>query len=273
MKHIVQFSGGAGSWGAAKLVVHAHGTEDVLLLFADTRMEDEDLYRFLIEAAADIGAPLKILSDGRNPWEIFHWKRFLGNSMVDPCSRILKRELCKKYIEENWAPQECLLYVGIDWTEQHRMKNVHTVWNPYTVKAPLIDNPKYDKQFLLNALQQSKIKMPRLYDMGFPHNNCGGFCIKGGKAHFLHLLKHMPERYAWHEEQEEALRQALGKDVSILREQRGKVKYKLTLRQLRERAQEIEQTEDGMIDWGGCGCMLDTGDPLEELMLQMESDR
>lgn len=53
MKHIIQFSGGAGSWAAAKLVAAQHGTEDMVLLFADTRMEDHDLYRFLVEASSD----------------------------------------------------------------------------------------------------------------------------------------------------------------------------------------------------------------------------
>lgn len=266
MKHIVQFSGGAGSWGAAKLVVQYYGADDTLLLFADTRIEDEDLYRFLIEASADVGAPLKVIADGRNPWEIFTYKRFLGNSRVDPCSRILKRELCYNYIKENWGPEDCRIYVGIDWTEEHRMKNVHTVWAPYQVVAPLCHPPYVEKQTLLDSLQQAGIKLPRLYSMGFPHNNCGGFCIKAGKAHFLNLLDKMPERYKWHEEQEEALRQQLGKDVTILREQKGKQKFNLSLKQLRERAEEIRQTEDGQLDWGGCGCfVVDSLNPLDEL--------
>ena len=54
MKHVVMFSGGAGSWAAAKRVAERHGTADLTLLFTDTLMEDEDLYRFLHEAAAAV---------------------------------------------------------------------------------------------------------------------------------------------------------------------------------------------------------------------------
>lgn len=56
MKHVVMFSGGAGSWAAAKRVAERHGTADLTLLFTDTLMEDEDLYRFLHEAAAAVSS-------------------------------------------------------------------------------------------------------------------------------------------------------------------------------------------------------------------------
>jgi hypothetical protein len=54
MTHVVFFSGGAGSYHAAKRVVERHGPKDVRLLFTDTLIEDADLYRFLCEAAADV---------------------------------------------------------------------------------------------------------------------------------------------------------------------------------------------------------------------------
>ena len=42
MKHIVSFSGGMGSFAEAKSCVDKFGKENVLLVFADTLMEDED---------------------------------------------------------------------------------------------------------------------------------------------------------------------------------------------------------------------------------------
>jgi hypothetical protein len=58
------FSGGVASWAAARRLVDRDGPDGVTLLFTDTRSEDEDLYRFLDEAAADIGVPLVKLADG-----------------------------------------------------------------------------------------------------------------------------------------------------------------------------------------------------------------
>ena len=52
MKHIVSFSGGMGSFAEAKSCVDKYGKENVTLLFADTLMEDEDLYRFKDDCVA-----------------------------------------------------------------------------------------------------------------------------------------------------------------------------------------------------------------------------
>lgn len=47
MKHVVFFSGGACSYCTAKRVIENVGKENVVLLFTDTKIEDEDLYRFI----------------------------------------------------------------------------------------------------------------------------------------------------------------------------------------------------------------------------------
>lgn len=54
MKHVVFFSGGLGSWATAKRVIAEYGTDDVLLLFTDTFIEDKDLYRFIIETSGEM---------------------------------------------------------------------------------------------------------------------------------------------------------------------------------------------------------------------------
>ena len=47
MKHIVSLSGGTSSAVAADRVINRYGRDNVILWFADTNWEDEDLYRFL----------------------------------------------------------------------------------------------------------------------------------------------------------------------------------------------------------------------------------
>lgn len=259
MKHVVMYSGGAGSWATAKRVVSTYGSEDVTLAFADTKMEDEDLYRFLEETAADIGVPVTTVADGRTPWDVFFDERYLGNTRIDPCSKILKRKLLRKWLEENYDVEDTVVYLGIDWSEEHRFIKAKPQWEPWTVRAPMCEEPYVRKEQVMTALRFIGIEPPRLYAMGFPHNNCGGFCIKAGMAHFKLLLEKMPERYAYHEQKEQDLREYLDKDIAVLRdrtktalaENDGKPKP-LTLRDFRERVMsngEIDTTE-----WGGCGC-------------------
>ncbi len=119
-QYVVQFSGGIGSYCAAKRTIAEFGTENTTLLFADTGIEDADLYRFLNEASLFLQIPVTRISEGKTPWQVFHEKRFLGNSRVDPCSRVLKREPLRKYISSHYTPEDTVICLGIDWSEINR---------------------------------------------------------------------------------------------------------------------------------------------------------
>jgi hypothetical protein len=159
MKHVVMFSGGGGSWGAARRVVERHGIDNLTLLFTDTLMEDEDCYRFLVQGAADVlgvDLPTQLvpaihqfpdwtdrpayklfvdglrrefegvlpqlvwLARGGDIWDVFRKERFLGNSSADPCSKLLKRQMADAWLKANCDPADTIVYVGIDKFEEHR---------------------------------------------------------------------------------------------------------------------------------------------------------
>ncbi len=247
------FSGGVGSWAASKRVAEKSGSENLTLLFADTLIEDEDLYRFLGEAAASVGGELVKIAEGRDPWQVFSDERFIGNARVDPCSKLLKRRFLRRWLEDNCEPDNTVVYLGIDWSEIHRFDAAQKHWVPWTCVAPMCDRPLRTKQELLDELRSDGIRPPRLYEMGFPHNNCGGFCIKAGQAHFKLLLEAMPERYAYHERKEQELATRLGRNVAILKDRRGGTTTPLTLAELRRRVECGESVDKH--DWGGCGCV------------------
>lgn len=260
VKHVVTFSSGAGSWAAAKAVAAKHGTDNLYLVFCDVKGdsqeehsgEDEDNYRFLAEATADVGGTFVRVAEGRDVWQVFEDQRFIGNSRVSNCSRTLKQEISRKWLNENCCPCHTVVYVGIDWSESHRLPAIVRNHVPYKVEAPLCDPPYLTKDGILAELKALGIKPPRLYGMGFAHANCGGFCVRAGQGQFKHLLEVMPERYAYHEGKEEAFRQKIGKDVAILRDRRGGKSTPLTLHQLRLRVQQGEEVD--VDDIGGCGC-------------------
>lgn len=252
--HIIMFSGGVCSWAAAKRVVARHGTDGVVLLFADTKMEDEDLYRFIDQAAGNVGVPLVKIADGRTPWEVMQDHHSFAGNRMDFCSKELKRDLLDEWRDKNGTPDKTTIYVGLDWTEQHRVDRVNERCKPWIYKAPMAEPPYITKEQMLAQLKDQGICPPRLYGMGFPHNNCGGFCVKAGQAHFAHLLRTMPDRYRFHEEKEAELRKTVG-DYAILRDRKGGVTKALTLADLRRRIEN--QQEFDMFEWGGCGCAVE----------------
>ena len=204
-EHVVLFSGGIASWAAARRLADAG--ESMTLLFTDTRTEDPDLYRFIDQAAADIGSPLVKIADGRDIWEVFRDERMLGNSRFDPCSRVLKRDLSRRWLAEN-APAATLVF-GYDWTELHRFERSRDRWAPRPVIAPLTDKPYRLRDDWMNDLEDRGIVPPRLYRMGFDHNNCGGGCVKAGQGHFVRLLDRLPDVFATWEAKEQEMRDLL----------------------------------------------------------------
>lgn len=254
MRRIAMFSGGESSWAAAKLDAQRRGLEGLTLLFTDTREEDEDTYRFLDEAAANIGAPLVKIADGRGIWELFRDERMIGNTRADICSRILKRELADRWLTENCDPADTVVLIGYHVSEVDRFDKARARYAAagWACQAPLCEPPYMAATEIGDWARREGLRRQRLYEDGFVHANCGGAWVKGGHAQWRHLLQVRPQLYARHEAEEEALRQHLDKDVSILRDRRGGETHPLTLRQFRERIEAGGQCD--LFDWGGCGC-------------------
>lgn len=300
MSVVAKISGGVGSYSAARRYVDEHGCDDLSLLFTDTLCEDQDAYRFLIAGAANLfGITLPdgfiptiddfprwedrpaykafVLSlaartmsviprfhwiaDGRDPWDVYEHERFLGNSRVDPCSKILKRQLADRWLAGNCDPASTTVIVGIDYEERERMygneargsaglkaRMAERGWN---FEAPLCHAPFLSWIDRKARLKQEGLWLPRLNEAGFAHNNCGGFCCKGGQGHWKLMLRVFPERYAYAERREQEFRSLLG-DVSMLSDRRGGSKKSLTLETLR--ARDLRPDEEA--DMGACGCFF-----------------
>lgn len=205
------------------------------------------------------------LVEGRDPWEIFRDERFLGNSRIDPCSKISKRQTLDAWRDANCDPAHTVFTVGIGPHEAHRFlgdgnKNGlrrRMAEQGWTYEAPLIGSMAGEFG-PFGYLSNAGIERPRLYRRGYMHNNCGGFCIKAGKAHYLNRLRVDPERFAYDAMMERLLAEYLGKPVSILTDRRGGGGKKLmTLAQFA--AETDTQTEfDYEPGDSGCGCMVDT---------------
>lgn len=238
---LVLFSGGIGSFNAACLLQDQG--KKIELLFCDTLMEDPDLYRFIDEASAKLQVPLRRISYGKNVFDLAIEQNFMPNSRVDLCSRILKRDLTQDWLKHR-KHRFSEVAIGIDWTEIHRYEKAKPYWDPMPLIAPLIDNP-IPRNFYL---EKHGIREPDLYRLGFHHNNCGGFCVKGGLKQFKHLLEQKPEYYSWCEEMEERVFDRIGKKHPFLKKN-GKY---ISLREYRIFLQKENSIDEH--DWGGCSC-------------------
>tara|TARA_R110000824_G_scaffold196246_1_gene379384 strand:+ start:13862 stop:14686 length:825 start_codon:yes stop_codon:yes gene_type:complete len=267
--YIVMFSGGLTSFEAARRAIEKHGRDRVRLWFADTNTEDDDLYRFNEDVERLLNHPIEVLSNGgRNIWDIFREEKIMGNSRIDPCSRKLKRSPLKNKLKEEYPnPKDAIVVLGMDGIEDcSRTERAAKGQLPYETWFPLLDEPIVMKSDIAKWLEERGVERPRLYRMGFTHNNCGGFCVKAGMGQFAHLYKERPEIYAYHEQQEQDFLRDYPDSHTIMRDRRGKtnankqtiVSNPMSMADFRRR---VEEGETFFYDAGwSCMCFDDTSD-------------
>jgi len=227
MRTIVALSGGLSSAWCAEWALRTHPKEEVVLYFNDTKWEDKDLYRFLNDIEIKLNHKIIIDSDGRSPTELFVDNRALANNRMPFCSRILKAERLQRFFESG---DRLVFGIGLDEIiRAHKITYVYQSIYTRTGKLahlefPLIKN-KVSKQDIIGKIESLGIAIPRLYKLGFEHNNCSGGCVRSGKSQWAHLLRVLPEVYKERENTEEYLRALLGKDIHFLKD--------ITLKQLR----------------------------------------
>jgi len=270
--HVVMVSSGVGSAVAWKKVVDKYGPDKVVGLFADVNGEDPDNYRFLLETYRWVNAPLVILDNGgKTIWDVFKEVRFLSNSRVDSCSRVLKREVMRAWLEDHRSPSNTTAHIGYDISEEHRIIKAKPHWLPWTADAPLCwDDPRpVWKDQAIKMMADAGIEPPWLTRNGYAHANCEGMCVKMGHKQAAKTLRERPHVYMKWERNEEEIRVFLGKDVAIMKDRRGSTAgVPLTLKSFRERL-----VEEGKIDhspeWESCNCVSgwDEDDDFDKSMI------
>ncbi len=275
MKYIVNVSGGLTSFEALRRTLECYGKENTHAIFADTLIEDEDLYRFLSDQERYFGIEIERVADGRTPWQTMKDRRVItlrlaSGADIAPCSQELKREAIERVIVARYTLGTYIRVFGYEWSEIDRMERLATSIAPEIAWFPLSERPFVDKCHIAAYLQKIGIAVPRLYDLGFSHNNCGGGCVKAGHAHWAHLYFTLPERYALWEAKEQEIREYLEKDISILKDRRGGQSKPMTLRTFRLRL-EAGDTDYEKDDWGGCGCFAPVAQTrMDDLLLTID---
>ena len=141
------------------------------------------------EVSNYLGLPMTIRVDGRTPEEVFFDHKFMGNFGTAPCSKELKMKQTVLFIEElRMKGYEPILYFGIGYKERERAPRIaknysHNCLEPVRCRFPLIKLHIKGHKNLHNDYYKQVIegdwgiRVPRMYELGFSHANCGGRCI------------------------------------------------------------------------------------------------
>lgn len=268
MRHIVSLSGGTASAVATDRVINRYGRHKVDLWFANTSWEDEDLHRFIADCKQRWGGNILHYRDGRTPLQVAEDQKIIPNQMLAPCSFRLKTDPFEAFLWKTIRP--VTVHIGLNWDEEQTRIDKRRYWqriggkphrpNGYATRVPGVyeDYPLLWKPLCWDTQAEVRswgIEIPRLYKMGFPHNNCGGRCVKQGIAEWNRLRIHLPERFAEVRNWEQAQRAKGGKlaNYAICRDQSGGKVKPLTLLEIENRNQPADN-QPAQEDLFGCFC-------------------
>ncbi len=239
-KYVIAVGGGIAS--TILLVLHAiakYGYRNVDLFMARLPNEHPDVMRLVRAIEGITGLPVEMIGSGKNPFDVFHEVGRLGNSLIAPCSHILKQQESLIYLEANYDKANTTLLVGIGYYEQHRMIDITANWRKsgWKVEAPLIDDMSLTREATHQMCRQIVGWLPEMYELGFEHLNCYGACVRQGKGGWARLLWYYPAVYAKAEAAEIAWQQEHG-PFTILRDERKDGTYPCSLTEHRQRMQD-----------------------------------
>lgn len=200
----VWFSCGAASAVAAmKTLEIFSSTYNIRILNNYILEEDEDNRRFLHDVEKWLGVEIEDVKHPGFPSgsavSVWDSKRFMSSIHGAPCTMLLKKEARQLWEKENHASYHVL---GFTADEKKRHDNFVQSERPL---LPVLISEGITKADCYRIINEAGIKLPRIYEMGYPNANCIG-CVKAtSPTYWNHVRKHHPHVFDQRARQSAAL--------------------------------------------------------------------
>lgn len=217
MRYICQFSCGAASAVATKIVIGEYGLAyEVRVINALVKEEHPDNRRFAADCEKWFGQPIETMRDlkyGASAREVFRRKRYTKGRQGAPCSRALKRDV----LDTIERPDDVIV-LGYTADEQGRFDAWLDANNDKRGMAPLIDRG-LGKADVLAMVERAGLVLPMMYRMGYHNANCIG-CVKGGAGYWNKIRRDFPEDF----KEMADIEKSIGPGARLLRHRSGPLK-------------------------------------------------
>lgn len=195
MIKVAWLSGGVSSFIAAYL-----GKPD-RAIYINVANQHPDTLRFLADCAPFLSCPIEIIGDTKyrqSVDEVIEKRRYINGTAGAQCTTLLKKRVRQEWERSNADPETVYLW-GFDCGEKKRADR--TLQNSeFSCEFPLIDHG-IDKTQAHGLCEQLGIRLPEMYRLGYPNNNCIG-CVKGGMGYWNKIRKDFPEVFERRAKQE-----------------------------------------------------------------------
>jgi len=184
------FSCGAASAVATKLAL-TESKYPVEILYCHVKEEHPDNIRFMKDCEKWFGKEIKVLQNDQyhgSIYEVFQKRRYIVGVAGAPCTRLLKKEVRKKFEQPN-----DIQVFGYTVEEQDRVDRFIDANNDVNLWSILIDKG-LTKSDCLAIINRAGIEIPMMYKLGYSNNNCIG-CVKGGLGYWNKIRHDFPVEF------------------------------------------------------------------------------
>jgi len=190
-KIVCWFSCGATSAVATKIAINRYGKDNVRVVYFDIKSAHEDNERFIKDCEKWYGIKIERIKSKKydSQFDVIQKTNYVNGAKGARCTLELKRLVRKEWEKNNTYTNQVF---GFEYTPKeieraNRLQRDHA----YTLPIfPLIEN-RIDKIEALVILERANIKLPKMYLIGYPNNNCIG-CVKGGIGYWNKIRVDFP---------------------------------------------------------------------------------
>jgi 3'-phosphoadenosine 5'-phosphosulfate sulfotransferase (PAPS reductase)/FAD synthetase len=190
MRVISWFSCGAASAVATKLAI-AESKHPVEVVYCHVKEEHPDNLRFMKDCEKWFGQEIKVLQNEKyngSIYEVFEKNKYLVGIAGAPCTRLLKKEVRKKYEQV-----DDIQVFGYTAEEEDRANRFIDANNDVKLWSILLEKG-LTKADCIAMIDRAGIEIPQMYKLGYQNNNCIG-CVKGGLGYWNKIRNDFPEQF------------------------------------------------------------------------------
>lgn len=192
MRVVCWFSCGAASAVATKLALKKYSdSHEVVVARCVVKEEHTDNDRFASDCEKWFGVPIVNLTAeeyGGSVYNVIMRRKYISGVAGAPCTMLLKKNVREKF----QRPTDTHVF-GYCFEEQERFDALLDA-NNIDVVAPLIES-NLTHANCLAIIQDAGIELPKMYQLGYQHNNCVG-CVKAtGAGYWNKIRKDFPAQF------------------------------------------------------------------------------
>ena len=200
----VWFSCGAASAAALKLTVDKYGADNVRAVNNPVIEEHEDNLRFAQDVSDWVGIEVEAATNSKYPLasarDVFERRKGMSFPHGAPCTVELK-----KRARQQWEANNPVDWHVLGFTADERDRHDRFILTERSNVLPILIDAKMTKNDCADMLRGAGLRLPEIYDRGFPNANCIG-CVKATSPTYWNLVRQeFPDVFADRAEQSRRL--------------------------------------------------------------------